>query len=175
MNQLLIDACEQVTNQKVIDAMYRLANDSAVEKVWSKLPSTAAVKLRTACIFYWESQGLPNKSTYAKAIDDVEKRVVALQCVMRTTFGVGDDALSHELERYSLGLQTIAKEAYSAFYAVPRQLLLEQLYALTNTLSKPNHDLIATLASAITGEVVAATDIQSTYRNLKLAKTQSKK
>ena len=101
--------------------------------------------------------------------------MVALQCVMRTTFGVGDDALSHELERYSLGLQTIAKEAYSAFYAVPRQLLLEQLYALTNTLSKPNHDLIATLASAITGEVVAATDIQSTYRNLKLAKTQSKK
>ena len=175
MNQLLIDCCEQVKNQKVIDAMYRLAGDSAVLKAWPKLPSNAAEKLKTACIFYWESQGLPNKSTYAKEIDDVEKKVIALQFAMRTNFGLGDDALALELDRYRARLQTIAKEAYSAFYALPRLLLLERLYALTDNLSKPNHDLIATLASLIADEVISATDIQSSYRNLKLAKMQSKK
>jgi hypothetical protein len=175
MNEALIEASRQAVNPKVKAALLRLAEDVQVARVWSKLPENAANKLSAACIFYWESQNLPSKGEYAKEIDLIGKAVVDLQARIKKTFGVYDDELNIKLSEYRVDVLASSKEAYKAFYMLPRPLLMERLYVITGNQPKPNHEMVATLASAITGETISAIDIQSTYRNLKSAKMPLKK
>ena len=175
MIEALIEASRRAVNPKVKAALLRLAKDDQVAKVWSKLPEGAANKLLAASIFYWESQNLPSKSEYAKEVDLLEKAVINLQARIEKTFGIHDDELSIKLGKFRVEKLAFAKEKYKAVYMLPRPLLLERLYEITSNQLKPNHEMVATLASAITGETISATDIQSTYRNLKSAKMPQKK
>lgn len=175
MNEALIEASRQAVNPKVKAALLRLAKDDQVARVWPKLPENAANKLSVASIFYWESQNLSSKGEYAKEVDLLEKAVVDLQARIKKTFGVFEDELSIKLSKYRVEVLATAKEAYKAFYMLPRPQLMGRLYEITSNQPKPNHEIVATLASAITGETISATDIQSTYRNLKSAKMPRKK
>ena len=168
----LNDAIASAPNILVREALSRVQSTLSKQD-WDGFSdkSTAVAKIQAACIFYWESQNLPSNSVYSKDIDELIKKVDALKLAMRTTFGAKDALLTVEFDRYQSILQSQSKAKYEAFYARPRQLLLEQLYGLTDYFfSQPKHSLVATLASAITDATISQTDIQSTHRNLKLAK-----
>lgn len=163
----LIKAYEEQQDPRVKDALLRLGNQTDAEKYWKQFPSPeeAVGMLKTAAIFYWQSQGLDNPSQYASDIKAMRQHIDELQGLMRRTFGVENEELYKDLTAYKGKLN---EGAYEAFYALPRQQLLWALYKFTKHLyDKPRHNLVALLASAIADEVFAKEDVQPTYRLLK--------
>ena len=164
--EILIKAYELETDLDVKDALFRLGSHEGMENVWLKLPirDDVVVSLKVAAIFYWQSQNLEKPSTHSKDIKRIKKIINEIQSLMLHTFSANNEKLYADLESYKLGLNS---DSYKHFYNQPRQQLIWCLYRLTHRLFKsPNHDLVAYLASAISNQTLAKSDVQPSYKKL---------
>lgn len=164
--EVLIKAYELEADLNVKEALFRLGSDEQMESIWRKLPlrDDVVASLRTAAVFYWQSQNLENPSTHSENIKKIKKLITQLQSLMKHTFAAKNEILYEAMESYK---NSLSGEKYKFFYDQPRQHLIWCLYRLTHRIFKsPNHDLVAYLASAISNQTLAKSDVQPSYKKL---------